>query len=161
AFAVVLILAFGTYRWHRYPRAELGLPTTVFWERKILSGPAHLLIAGTSRANHGLAPEVFSEVLGGTANNFAFSGLRFTDAYLAAVDERFIDGEDRSLLIAPTPYAFSSAGSWPDGFLDEKTRAERPPLLQIGEFSLPRFLAEKAALARFFGRMEIRGALAG
>ncbi len=88
-----------------------------FWLKKLALKPDYdLIIAGDSRMNRGLAPEILSPSLGGIkVTNFAFSGGGFEPNYLKALTELALPRKS-TIVLGITPRSLTELAAKTSGF---------------------------------------------
>ncbi len=110
-----MALAYGAVsrKIDRAPRDDAA-----FWLKKLDLKPGYdVIIAGDSRMNRGVAPEILSPALGGlTVTNFAFSGGAFEPLYFDALTNLAVPRKS-TLILGVTPRSLTELASKTSGYV--------------------------------------------
>lgn len=104
--AVLAVFLFGALRSDARPASA---PDWFFMQKVEWQSEARTVIAGDSRVYRGFDPYVVASSLPGPVLNLGFSGVKYSDEYLAYVRSVLDDSAgDRFVLLGVTPFAFTS-----------------------------------------------------
>lgn len=113
--------------------SRIATAPTWYWQMKLeWSNQANTVLAGDSRVYRGLAPDAFTQTLGGKCVNFGFSGVAFDDKYLDAIEKVIRTNGDHPpvVVLGISAWSLTPRAAAANGFLEARA-AYRQSLLPI------------------------------